>query len=121
MHMDNQECNESIYSNPPLDSINDAQMSSLPVSRGISTEANGKRLDEAIDYKRDLGYDYFGFKTLEKSYLLRVHGKVVERPQHLLMRCVCEIHCGDLEAALESYELKPGESYQFHQFPKQTL
>eukprot|EP00913_Durusdinium_trenchii_P025509 g23944.t1 len=78
-------------------------------------QANGKRLDEAIDYKRDLGYDYFGFKTLEKSYLLRVHGKVVERPQHLLMRCVCEIHCGDLEAALESYELKPGESYQMSQ------
>ncbi|CAK9008531.1 unnamed protein product [Durusdinium trenchii] len=68
-------------------------------------KANAQRLDEAIDYKRDLGYDYFGFKTLEKSYLLRVDGKSVERPQHLIMRCACEVHCGDLEGALETYEL----------------
>ena len=68
-------------------------------------KANAQRLDEAIDYKRDLGYDYFGFKTLEKSYLLCVDGKSVERPQHLIMRCACEVHCGDLEGALETYEL----------------
>ena len=65
-------------------------------------DANAKALDEAIDYKRDLGYDYFGFKTLEKSYLLRVHGKIVERPQHMIMRAACGIHMGDLEAALET-------------------
>ena len=53
----------------------------------------------------DFGYDYFGFKTLEKSYLLRVHGKSVERPQHLLMRASCGIHCGDLKATLETYDL----------------
>ena len=53
----------------------------------------------------DFGYDYFGFKTLEKSYLLRVHGKSVERPQHLLMRAACGIHCGDLVATLETYDL----------------
>ncbi|CAE7225367.1 RNR1 [Symbiodinium natans] len=68
-------------------------------------EANAQRLDEAIDYTRDLGYDYFGFKTLEKSYLLRVHGKIVERPQHLIMRTACGIHMGDLAAALETYDL----------------
>ena len=53
----------------------------------------------------DFGYDYFGFKTLEKSYLLRVHGKSVERPQHLIMRAACGIHCGDLAATLETYDL----------------
>ena len=68
-------------------------------------KANAKKLDEAIDYKRDFGYDYFGFKTLEKSYLLRVHGKSVERPQHLIMRASCGIHCGDLAATLETYDL----------------
>ncbi|CAJ1383694.1 unnamed protein product [Effrenium voratum] len=68
-------------------------------------EANAEKLDAAIDYKRDLGYDYFGFKTLEKSYLLRVHGKIVERPQHMIMRAACGIHCGDLEAALETYDM----------------
>merc|ERR1712193_81341 len=62
-------------------------------------------LDAAIDYKRDYGYDYFGFKTLEKSYLLRVHGKIVERPQHMLMRVACGIHCGDVAAAIETYDL----------------
>merc|ERR1712178_272708 len=51
------------------------------------------------------GYDFFGFKTLEKSYLLRVHGKIAERPSHMLMRVACGIHCGDVEAAIETYEL----------------
>jgi len=68
-------------------------------------KANAEQLDAAVDYKRDLGYDYFGFKTLEKSYLLRVHGKIVERPQHLIMRAACGIHTGDLAAALETYDL----------------
>merc|ERR1712216_819645 len=57
------------------------------------------------DYGRDYGYDYFGFKTLEKSYLLRVHGKIVERPQHMLMRVACGIHQGDVAAAIETYDL----------------
>ena len=65
-------------------------------------QANAEALDQAIDYKRDLGYDYFGFKTLEKSYLLRAHGKIVERPQHMIMRAACGIHMGDLDAALET-------------------
>jgi len=58
-----------------------------------------------VDYRRDLDYDYFGFRTLEKSYLLRVHGKVVERPQQMLMRVACGIHSGDLPAAIETYDL----------------
>merc|ERR1719379_2167452 len=68
-------------------------------------EANAAELDEAIDYKRDYDYDYFGFKTLEKSYLLRVHGKIAERPSHMLMRVACGIHCGDADAAVETYDL----------------
>eukprot|EP00929_Paragymnodinium_shiwhaense_P078986 TRINITY_DN40_c0_g3_i1.p1 TRINITY_DN40_c0_g3~~TRINITY_DN40_c0_g3_i1.p1 ORF type:complete len:842 (+),score=196.61 TRINITY_DN40_c0_g3_i1:76-2526(+) len=67
--------------------------------------ANAKELDEAVDYSRDFEYDYFGFKTLERSYLLRVHSKIVERPQHMLMRVACGIHSDSLELAKESYDL----------------
>ncbi|OLQ08873.1 Ribonucleoside-diphosphate reductase large subunit [Symbiodinium microadriaticum] len=92
-------------------------VSNLHKNTSESFYANAQRLDEGIDYSRetlpqeeadytiDLGYDYFGFKTLEKSYLLKVNGKIVERPQHLLMRAACGIHAGDLEAVLETYDL----------------
>jgi ribonucleoside-diphosphate reductase alpha chain len=63
------------------------------------------RLDEAIDYTRDFDYDYFGFKTLERSYLIKLDGKVVERPQHMLMRVAVGIHKEDLDAAIETYQL----------------
>ena len=66
---------------------------------------NAAILDSAIIYDRDYGYDYFGFKTLEKSYLLKVDGKIVERPQHMLMRVSCGIHSGDIDAAIETYNL----------------
>merc|ERR1711920_3823 len=66
---------------------------------------NGGELDDAMTYERDFDYDYFGFKTLEKSYLLRVHGDIVERPQHLLMRVACGIHCGDAKRAIQTYQL----------------
>jgi ribonucleoside-diphosphate reductase alpha chain len=66
---------------------------------------NAARLDEAIDYKRDFDYDYFGFKTLERSYLIRLSGKVVERPQHMLMRVAVGIHKNDMEAVIETYTL----------------
>ena len=62
-------------------------------------------LDEAIIYDRDFSYDYFGFKTLEKSYLMKIEGKVVERPQHMLMRVAVGIHGEDIPAALETYNL----------------
>jgi ribonucleoside-diphosphate reductase alpha chain len=64
---------------------------------------NADMLDSAIIYDRDFSYDFFGFKTLERSYLLRLHGKVVERPQHMLMRVAVGIHKNDLEAAVETY------------------
>src|SRR4051812_9957393 len=66
---------------------------------------NAAELDEAIIYDRDFGYDYFGFKTLERSYLMKVDGKTVERPQHLLMRVAVGIHGEDIAAAIETYNL----------------
>jgi ribonucleoside-diphosphate reductase alpha chain len=68
-------------------------------------EANAELLDSSIIYDRDFGFDYFGFKTLEKSYLLRVNGKIVERPQHLYMRVAVGIHKGDIESAIKTYHL----------------
>ncbi|QNJ97707.1 ribonucleoside-diphosphate reductase subunit alpha [Constantimarinum furrinae] len=62
-------------------------------------------LDSTIIYNRDFGYDYFGFKTLERSYLLKLNGKIVERPQHMLMRVSVGIHLNDLAAIKETYEL----------------
>jgi ribonucleoside-diphosphate reductase alpha chain len=64
-------------------------------------EQNAERLDSAAIYDRDFNYDYFGFKTLERSYLLRIDGKVAERPQHMLMRVSVGIHKDDLDAAVE--------------------
>ncbi len=66
---------------------------------------NAAELDDAIIYDRDFSYDYFGFKTLERSYLMKVDGKVVERPQHLLMRVAVGIHGEDIPAAIETYNL----------------
>ncbi len=68
-------------------------------------EANAELLDSTIIYDRDFGFDYFGFKTLEKSYLLRMEGKVVERPQHMYMRVAIGIHKNDIESAIETYNL----------------
>ncbi len=62
-------------------------------------------LDSTIIYDRDYSYDYFGYKTLEKSYLLKVEGKIVERPQHMLMRVAIGIHQEDVQAAIETYHL----------------
>jgi ribonucleoside-diphosphate reductase alpha chain len=62
-------------------------------------------LDNTIDYARDFGYDYFGFKTLERSYLMKLDGKVAERPQHMLMRVSVGIHKDDIDAAIETYQL----------------
>ncbi|KAF2515809.1 ribonucleoside-diphosphate reductase subunit alpha [Flavobacterium salilacus subsp. salilacus] len=67
--------------------------------------ANAEVLDSSIIYNRDFNYDYFGFKTLERSYLLKINGKIVERPQHMLMRVSVGIHLNDIDAVLETYEL----------------
>ncbi|MEQ9188568.1 MAG: ribonucleoside-diphosphate reductase subunit alpha [Cryomorphaceae bacterium] len=66
---------------------------------------NAEMLDSHIIYDRDFGYDFFGFKTLERSYLLKMNNKVVERPQHMLMRVALGIHKEDIDAAIETYDL----------------
>jgi len=66
---------------------------------------NADKLDSTIIYNRDFGYDFFGFKTLERSYLLKINGQIVERPQHMLMRVAIGIHKEDIDAAIETYEL----------------
>ncbi len=66
---------------------------------------NAAKLDAAIDYERDFTYDFFGFKTLERSYLMKLDGEIVERPQHMLMRVSIGIHGDDLDAAIETYNL----------------
>ena len=63
------------------------------------------RIGAEIAYSRDFEYDYFGFKTLERSYLLRVDGKIVERPQHMLMRVALGIHEDDIDAAIDTYHM----------------
>jgi ribonucleoside-diphosphate reductase alpha chain len=66
---------------------------------------NAEQLDSAIIFDRDFGYDFFGFKTLERSYLLKINGKIVERPQHMLMRVSVGIHKDDIEGAINTYNL----------------
>ena len=66
---------------------------------------NSERLDSSIIYNRDYGYDFFGFKTLEKSYLLKLSGKIAERPQHMLMRVSVGIHLDDIDSVIETYDL----------------
>lgn len=68
-------------------------------------QKNAELLDSTIIYDRDYNFDYFGFKTLEKSYLLKLDGKTAERPQHMYMRVAIGIHKNDIQAAIETYHL----------------
>lgn len=79
-------------------------------------QQNKEKLDSHIIYNRDFGYDYFGFKTLERSYLLKLNGKIVERPQHMLMRVSIGIHLDDIDSAIETYELM-SKKYFTHATP----
>ncbi|KAJ3371249.1 hypothetical protein GGF31_003428 [Allomyces arbusculus] len=67
-------------------------------------EFHGAALDAAIDYTRDYDYGYFAIKTLQKSYLLKFDGHIIERPQHMLMRVAVALHGRDLGAAIETYD-----------------
>lgn len=73
-------------------------------------------LDSAIIYDRDFAYNYFGFKTLERSYLLRINGKIVERPQHMIMRVAVGIHGANIDKVIETYNLM-SERYFTHASP----
>ncbi|XP_013142738.1 PREDICTED: ribonucleoside-diphosphate reductase large subunit [Papilio polytes] len=77
---------------------------------------NKERLDSAIVYDRDFKYNYFGFKTLERSYLLKINNKIAERPQHMLMRVSIGIHGEDIDSAIETYNLL-SEKYFTHASP----
>ncbi|MCS6916551.1 MAG: ribonucleoside-diphosphate reductase subunit alpha [Chitinophagales bacterium] len=79
-------------------------------------DRNAQLLDSTIIYDRDYHFDYFGFKTLEKSYLLKINGRVVERPQHMFMRVAVGIHLDDVEAAIETYHLM-SERWFIHATP----
>lgn len=77
---------------------------------------NAEKLDSTIIYNRDFNYDYFGFKTLERSYLLKLNGQIVERPQHMLMRVSIGIHKADIDEAIATYELM-SKKYFTHATP----
>ncbi|MBC7777207.1 MAG: ribonucleoside-diphosphate reductase subunit alpha [Phycisphaerae bacterium] len=79
-------------------------------------QKNKARFDSAIIFDRDFEFDYFGFKTLERSYLMRMNGKVVERPQHLFMRVAVGIHGENIDAAIETYNLM-SERWFIHATP----
>lgn len=79
-------------------------------------QKNAALLDSTLIYDRDFGYDYFGFKTLERSYLLRLNGKIAERPQHMIMRVAIGIHKEDLDSAIETYHLM-SKKYFTHATP----
>jgi ribonucleoside-diphosphate reductase subunit M1 len=67
--------------------------------------ANEELFDNEIRYDRDFDFDYFGFKTLERSYLFKINGRIVERPQHMLMRVAIGIHGSHLKDAIDSYHM----------------
>lgn len=71
----------------------------------LFAKENRDRIESEIAYSRDFEFDYFGFKTLERSYLLKVHGKIVERPQHLFMRVALGVQMGNIEEAMKTYHL----------------
>jgi ribonucleoside-diphosphate reductase alpha chain len=77
---------------------------------------NAELLDSTIIYDRDFSFDYFGFKTLERSYLLKIDGKIAERPQHLFMRVSVGIHKNDLESVIKTYTLM-SEKWFIHATP----
>ncbi|KAG5645982.1 ribonucleoside reductase large subunit Cdc22 [Asterophora parasitica] len=77
---------------------------------------HAEQLDSAIIYSRDFDYNFFGFKTLERSYLLRINGRVAERPQHMIMRVAVGIHGSDIDRVIETYNLM-SERYFTHASP----
>ena len=77
---------------------------------------NAERLNGAIDNTRDFQFNFFGFKTLERSYLLKINGKVAERPQHMFMRVSVGIHGEDIDSAIETYNCM-SQKYFIHASP----
>lgn len=108
------ECIEELYNYTDLKTGLNASMIADDVYEVV--KAHAFTLDNAVNDHADYGYDYFGFKTLEKSYLLRKNGKIVERPQYLLMRVAVGIHKKNIEKVLETYNLL-SEKFYTHASP----
>lgn len=88
-----------------------ARQPKVAISFYETVMANAERLNSAIIYDRDYGYNYFGFKTLARAYLMQIDGVVVERPQHMLMRVAIGIHGSDIDAAIETYNLMSEKAF----------
>ncbi len=108
------DCIEELYHYIDQKTGLDASLIADDVYEVVKTHAF--TLDNAVNDKADYGYDYFGVKTLEKSYLLRKHGKIIERPQYLLMRVAVGIHKHNIDKVLETYNLL-SEKYYTHASP----
>lgn len=94
---------ETLYNH--IDETTGEQMPAISKELYDCAMEHKDRIGAELAYSRDYEYDYFGFKTLERSYLLRVKGSIVERPQHMLMRVALGIHLTDIDAAIETYHL----------------
>ncbi len=79
-------------------------------------EHNAQLLDSAIKHEKDFNFDYFGYKTLERSYLMRLNGNIIERPQHLFMRVAVGIHKNDMDEVLKTYQYM-SEGWFIHATP----
>lgn len=95
------ECVQKLYNNADIHGTKKPLVSD---SFFNTVKKHHKVIDSQINHKNDFKYDYFGYSTLERSYLLRVDKKIVERPQYMLMRCAIGIHGSDLEDAFRTYE-----------------
>ena len=98
-------------------------LSSVNVLKNVVSEdyvtlvtRNSDRYEQMIDYERDLMFDYFGFKTLERAYLLKKEGRPIERPQHMWMRVAVQLHGEDLERVHETYDAL-SQGYFIHATP----
>jgi ribonucleoside-diphosphate reductase alpha subunit len=103
----------TLYENVDVNGIS-APLISKEIYRLVNS--NKSKLNDIIKYDRDFLFDYFGFKTLEKSYLIKVEGKIIERPQHLLMRVALGIHGQDIKSAIGTYDLMSNK-YFIHATP----
>ena len=95
------DCIEELYRY--VDNGANASLISVEVYQVVQN--NKEVLDKAIVTSRDWDYDFFGYKTLERAYLLKVHGKIVERPQYMIMRVAIGIHKSDIESVIETYTM----------------
>lgn len=96
--------------------INDKHSPLVSEQLYLISTANEKSIEKMIDYSRDFYIDYFGFKTLERAYLMKYNGVPIERPQHMWMRVSIGIHGNDLEKVKETYDLM-SQKYFTHATP----